>query len=94
MQLRNQGINSLFYVFIFSVPCTLYKKKYLDPDADMSTFSTVTATSAASCSLMAEGKHAFIWQKEENRCLVSDTVPGKCKHFFGPRSNGYVCALF
>ena len=59
--------------------CTLYHKKYLLSKAPLSTFTSLTAKSYSTCSLMANtmGKLAFVWQKDEKKCLVGDKVPGK-----------------
>jgi len=56
--------------------CKSYHKKFLNSDADMSIFTTLTATSTTSCSLMASMQDwgAFKWEKE-NKCLVANKVP-------------------
>jgi hypothetical protein len=59
----------------------------------MSTFTSLTAMSYSSCSLMANtmGKMAFVWQKDDNKCLVGEKVPGKktFTHFLDFKTSSY-----
>ena len=58
-----------------------FRKKYFKPNEESIKFKTVSVSSAAACSLVADVQEfpAFVWKKDEGSCEMTEKIPEQSK---------------